>query len=314
MLKYILKRLAYLAVTVWVIITATFFLMNTLPGDPVQTGTRILPEQVAENIRIKWGLDKPVMERYFVYMGNLAKGDLGQSMKTIGVDAKKIIVEFFPNSARLGGQALALGLAIGVTLGAISAYKRGTIVDYLVIFVAIVGVSVPSFVLASFLQKTLGGRFFPIIGWPRPGDGLAGIKYTVLPTIAASFGSIAVYSRYMRTSMLDVMHSDHILTAKAKGLSGSRIFTRHIARNSAMPLITIFAPQLSGIVTGSFVLEKIFGIPGLGKYYVDCITNRDYPMIMATTIFFSTIFVASIVLMDILYVLVDPRVRLIENS
>ncbi len=308
--RYILKRLGYLLVTMWIIITATFFLMNTLPGDPVQTGTKLLPEAVAQNLRIKWGFDKPVTERYVVYLKNLLHGNFGESMKTPGLTANAIIKDKFPASARLGLQAIVFGLVIGLGLGTIAAFKRNTWVDYTVIFIAIAGISIPSFVLAALLQKVLGGSVLPIIGWPSTNVWTSGFEYTILPTLAASFGSIATYSRFMRTSVLEVLSNDYILTAKAKGLSGRAIILKHVLRNSLIPIITIFAPQMAGIVTGSFVIERIFCIPGLGMYYVESINGRDFPMIMATTIFFSFFFIVSIVLMDILYGIVDPRVRI----
>ncbi|HBE79864.1 MAG TPA: peptide ABC transporter permease [Firmicutes bacterium] len=314
MLRFILQRFGYLVLTLWVIATATFFLMNTLPGDPVQTGTKLLPEQVAQNLRAKWGLDKPVIVRYGIYFKNLLHGNLGESMKTVGVTANQIIKERFPVSARLGLQAILTGLIIGLVLGILAAFKRNTWVDYLVIFIAIMGVSVPSFVLAALLQRFLGGHFiFPIIGWPSDNVWFSGWEYTILPTLALSFWSIATYSRYMRTSVLEVINSDYILTAKAKGLSNFQIIRNHILRNSITPIISIFAPSLAAVVTGSFVIETIFCLPGLGMYFVQSIAGRDFIMIMATTIFFSFLFILSIVLMDIVYGLIDPRIRTTET-
>lgn len=310
MAQYILKRIGYLVLTMWVIATATFFLMNTLPGDPIQTGTKLLPPAVEANLKEKWGLNKPIMDRYFIYLKNLSQGNLGESMKNPGLTANQIIKEKFPASARLGLQAIVFGLIVGLIFGIVAALKRNTWADYCVIFIALVGVSVPSFVLAALLQKTLGGKAFPIIGWPTENVWTSGFKYTVLPTLAASFGSIATYSRFMRTSVLDVLNNDYVQTAKAKGLSKTAVIKRHILRNSITPIITMLAPQIAGIVTGSFIIERIFCIPGLGMYYVESINGRDFTMIMATTIFFSFFFIVSIVLMDILYGVIDPRVRI----
>lgn len=314
MAKYILKRLGYLVLTMWIITTATFFLMNTLPGDPIQTGTKLLPPTVEANLKAKWGLDKPVFKRYFIYLNNVLHGNLGESMKSPGLTANEILKQKFPASARLGLQAITFGLIVGLLFGIIAALKRNTWIDYFVIFIAIVGVSVPSFVLAALLQKTIGGRFLPIIGWPSENMWFSGFKYTILPTLAASFGSIAMYSRFMRTSVLDVLNNDYIQTAKSKGLSRNAIIRKHVLRNSITPIITIFAPQMAGIVTGSFVIERIFCIPGLGMYYVDSINGRDFTMIMATTVFFAFFFIVSIVVMDILYGIVDPRVRITGES
>lgn len=308
--QYILKRIGYLFLTMWIITTATFFLMNTLPGDPIQTGTKLLPPAVEANLKEKWGLNKPITERYFIYLNNILHGNLGESMKSPGLTANQIIKEKFPASARLGLQAIFLGVTVGLVFGVIAAFKRNTWADYFVIFIAMVGVSIPSFVLAALLQKGFGGNFLPIIGWPSEHMWTSGFKYTILPTMAAAFGGIATYSRFMRTSVLDVLNNDYILTAKAKGLSKTTIIKRHILRNSITPIITIFAPQMAGIVTGSFVIERIFCIPGLGQYYVESINGRDFTMIMATTVFFSFFFIVSIVLMDILYGIVDPRVRI----
>lgn len=310
MLKYIGKKLLYLIFTVWIIMTATFFLMNTMPGDPVRSGTKILPEAVAKNLEVKWGLDKPVGERYLIYMKNFMQGDFGESYLTVGLTANQVISERLPASLQLGLQAVLVGLILGLTLGIVAAFHRNSWVDFVAIFIAIAGVSVPSFVFAALLQLSLGGKFFEITGWATPSEGLAAlIKTTFLPTLAAAIGSLATYSRFMRSSVLDVMNHDYILTAKAKGLSNWEIIRRHVLRNSMTPIISIVAPQLAGIFTGSFVIERIFSIPGLGRYYVDSVNGRDYPMIMATTVFFSIIFILSIVLMDILYAVVDPRVK-----
>lgn len=316
MLKYVCKKILYVIVTVWIIMTATFFLMNTLPGDPVQSGTKVLPDAVAQNLEEKWGLDKPIMERYWIYLKNFIKGDFGESYTTVGLTANQVIKERLPASIQLGLQAVGVGLVLGLLLGIIAAFHRNTWIDAVAIFIAIIGVSVPSFVFAALLQRFMGGDFFYVIGWATPDQGLLAVfQNTFLPTMAAAIGSIATYSRFMRSSVLDVLSNDYILTAKAKGLSNGEIIRRHVLRNSITPIISIVAPQLAGIFTGSFVIERIFSIPGLGRYYVDSVNGRDYPMIMATTVFFSVIFILSIVLMDVLYAIVDPKVRknLIDN-
>ncbi len=314
MAKYILKKVLYLILTMWIIITATFYLMNTLPGDPIQTGTKILPPNVEANLKAKWGLDKPLNERYVIYMKNLLKGEMGESMKNPGQSANDIIREKFPVSARLGIQAMIIGSCIGIILGIISALKKNSIIDRSIVFFSILGVSIPSFVFAALLQKWLGGSLLPIVGWPTENIWFSGWEYTVIPTLAAALGSIATYSRFMKSSVLDVLSNDYILTAKAKGLSKGQIIKRHVLRNSMIPIVTIFAPQLAGVVTGSFVIERIFAIPGLGKYYVESVTVRDFTMIMATTVFFAFLFIVSMVLMDILYCVVDPRVRIASKE
>lgn len=314
MIKFILKRISYMVITLWIIITITFFLMNTLPGSPIESGAKRLPEQVRINMMHKWGLDLPVYRRYVLYLRNLMKGNLGESIITPGLSATSIIHDKFPASARLGLQAVFFGLIVGLILGILAAFKRDSWVDYLVMVVAIIGVSVPSFVIASLLQKFLGGKYFPIVGWPSYNVWFSGFKYTVLPTIALSLGNVAIFARYMRASVLDVLGQDYVLTAEAKGISNINIVFKHIIRNSIIPIITILGPQIAGILTGSFVIERIFSIPGLGQYFVESITGRDYTMIMANTIFYSFLFIVSLLVVDILYVIVDPRIKVAGSS
>ncbi len=310
MVKYIAKKIGYMIVTLWIILTVTFFLMNTMPGDPTQSSMKVLPEAVVENLKARWGLDKPVTEQYVIYLKNLLRGEMGESYKTPGLTANQVIEERFPASLRLGLQAVVVSLIIGLILGILAAFNRGKWLDFLTIFIAILGVSIPSFVFAALLQKYAAGGFFPIVGWAAEGSSLIEIfRGTALPTLAASIGGIATYSRFMRSSVLDVLSNDYILLAKAKGLSKFQIVTRHVLRNAITPIISIVAPQIAGIVTGSFVIERIFSVPGLGRYYVESVSGRDYPLIMATTIFFSAIFIVCMVAMDILYAVVDPRIR-----
>lgn len=310
MLKYILKKIAYMIVTLWIILTVTFFLMYSMPGDPTQASSKVLPEAVQKNLEEKWGLDKPLPEQYVIYLKNLLHGNLGESYTTPGLTANKTIAERFPASLRLGLQAVAVGLILGLILGIMAAFNRGRWIDFVTIFIAILGVSIPSFVFAALLQKYGAGGFFPIVGWCSEGMSILEIfQYTALPTLAASISGIATYSRFMRSSVLDVLGADYILLAQSKGCSKLQIVTRHVMRNAITPIISIVAPQIAAVVTGSFVIERIFAIPGLGRYYVDSVNGRDYPMILATTLFFSMIFIVCMVGMDILYAVVDPRVR-----
>lgn len=313
MFNYIFRRLMYLVVTLFVVITLTFFLMNSLPGDALQTSTKLLPPEVEQNLRVKWGLDKPVHERYGIYLKNLATGNLGESMKTPGLTANEIFKDKFPVSARLAVQAALFAITIGLSFGIISSFNRNTWIDYLVIFIAILGVSVPSFVYAALLQKYLAGGNLPIIGWPSTEMWTSGFKYTVLPTLALSFGGIATFSRFMRNSVLDVKGQDYILTAEAKGCSKFRIVRKHILRNSLIPIVTIAGPYFAALLTGSFIIERIFVIPGLGEYFVESINGRDYNMIMAMTVLYSFLFIASLLVVDVLYAVIDPRVKLKEG-
>lgn len=314
MLRYITKRVGYMVFTLWVVITVTFFLMNTLPGDPISSGVKQMPVQIQANLRAKYDLDKPVQYRYVKYLKNLLKGDLGESIKTPGLTANEILKTRFPASARLGLQAVVLGLSIGLLLGIIAALKRGTWVDYIVMFIAIVGISIPNFVIAILMQKYFSGGKLPVLGWPSTHMWTTGFKYTVLPTIALGLGGIATYSRYMRTSILDVVNQDYILTARSKGLSEPVIMWRHILRNALLPVITILGPAIAGIITGTFVIERIFVVPGLGSYYVESINNLDYTMIMATTIFYAFFYIVAILVVDLLYGVIDPRIRISGKS
>jgi oligopeptide transport system permease protein len=283
-----------------------------MPGNPITSQVKQLPAQVKENLMAEYGLDKPVSERYVMYVKNLLKGNMGDSFVTPGISANKYIHDRFPNSARIGLQAVFVGLAIGLTLGIIAGFKRNTGVDYFVIFIAILGVSIPSFVVAALLQKGLGGKAgLPIAGWYSQGDGfLNTIKFTILPTMALSFSSIATYARYMKTSVLDVISQDYIITAQAKGVSKVSIAWKHIIRNAILPIVTILGPQIASIITGSFVIERIFAIPGLGNAMIDSISAKDYNMIMGFTIFYSFLYIVSLLVVDILYTLIDPRIRL----
>jgi len=301
--------------TLWVIITATFFLMNSKPGNPVRTGAKRLPEQVIVQLERKYGFDRPLVERYVKYMKTLLKGDMGDSIITPGENATDIIKDFFPASARVGLQSVSLGLLVGLILGIIAAFKRNTIADYLIMLLAIIGVSVPSFVIASLIQTgvTRAGleQVIPTALWYDEYTPVGErFKYTILPTLALSFSSIATYARYMRASVLDVINQDYILTAKAKGLSQLGIAIKHILRNAILPIITILGPQIATIVTGTIVIERIFAIPGLGNSLINAINQNDYNIIMGLTTFFSALYIISLLVVDIAYSIIDPRIKL----
>ncbi|MDP4088105.1 MAG: ABC transporter permease [Bacillota bacterium] len=312
MVKYILKRLALMIVTLFVIVTATFFLMNSMPGNPVRAQAKRLPEQVAQNMEHKYGLDKPLTSRYVMYVGNLLKGDLGDSFSTPGRTTWDVVHDNMSPSAIIGLQSVAVGLVIGLLLGIIAAFNRETPVDYLVIFLAILGISVPGFVLGTLLQAFVGGKFgLPIAGWYSSSDPASShFAFTVLPTIALCFAGIATYARYMRASVLDVISQDYILTAKAKGLSSRAIALKHILRNAILPIVTILGPQIAVIITGTVVIERIFSIPGIGNALVDAIFAKDYNIIMGLTLFFSALYILSVLIVDILYCVIDPRIKL----
>ncbi|OFI06128.1 oligopeptide transport system permease protein OppB [Clostridium acetireducens DSM 10703] len=306
MLKFLLKRIGYMIITLWVVITVTFMLMHSIPGDPLASEAKNLPPQVKKNFYATYGLDKPPIEQYKIYLKNIVtEGDLGESIKFPGRSVKDTIKNRFPISGKLGIQAIALGFIMGSILGIIASFNRNKWPDYIVMFVALIGVSIPNFVFAALLQWLFTVKFqiLPTTGW-------GGFKYTILPTLALSLSSLAMYARYMRNNCLDVINQDYILTAKAKGVSKFALAWKHIIRNAILPAVTVLGPQIAGIMVGSFVIESIFGIPGLGDYFVSSINNRDFTMIMGLTIFIASLYMISLIIVDLLYALIDPRIRI----
>ena len=306
MFKFILKRIGYMFVTVWIIATITFMLVHAIPGDPLASAARKLPEQIRINFYEKYGLNDTVVVQYGRFLKNMVlHADLGESLAYPGRKVSDVIINHAPVSARLGIQAITMGFLLGVSLGILAAFNRGKWPDYIVMFIAILGISVPSFVMASLLQYffTVQNMWLPTTGWGE-------LKHTILPSLALSFGSIATYARYMRANTLDVIGQDYILTAKSKGITKLSLVWNHVIRNSILPAITLLGPQLAGIFVGSFVIESIFAIPGLGFNFVSAIGDRDYTMIMGQTVFICTLVIIAYVLVDILYGLIDPRIRL----
>lgn len=305
MLRYILKRFIYMTITTWIIITVTFVMMHSIPGDPFSSGKR-LPEQTKINLNAKYGLDKPLKTQYALFLKNLVlHGDLGESYTYPGLTVNSIIKERAPVSAMLGAEALIFALIMGIIFGIIAAFKRSHWQDYLVMIIAILGIAIPSFVLAALLQY-----FFSVKLEILPTSGWGTFKYTILPALSLSLGIIAVYARYMRSSCIDVLGQDYIITAEAKGISKVALVWKHVIRNSILPAITILGQQVAGIITGTFVIETIFSIPGIGRYFVSSITDRDYPVILGTTIFVAVVYIVVVFVVDILYCLVDPRIRI----
>ncbi|MGB9780388.1 MAG: ABC transporter permease [Caldanaerobacter sp.] len=308
MLRYTLERTLYMIITLWVIVTLTFFLMHMIPGDPF-TSEKKVPEQIRQNMLAKYHLDKPLIVQYGYYLRNLLHGDLGISLKYLNRTVNEIIKTGFPASFQIGMQSIIIGVFLGLLLGIVAALNRNGFWDYVSMILAVIGRSVPNFIIATLLQFWLASKWklFPVSGWGT-------FSHTVLPSIALSFASLAIISRLMRASMLDVIGQDYIKTAKSKGLSSFEIVWRHMIRNAILPIITVMGPLTAGIVTGTFVVERIFGIPGLGKYYVQSIYNNDYTMILGTTIFYSAILVFLVFVVDITYGLVDPRIRLAKGG
>lgn len=292
-----------MVITFLVIATLTFFLMQTLPGSPFNDEK--LTEAQIELMNKRYGLDKPVAVQYVIYIANLFKGDLGVSFQFDGRPVAKLIGERIPASAFLGGQALLVGAIIGLLLGVIAALYHNTIIDYGAMIIAVLGVSIPSFVFAGLLQYWISVRWklLPAALWE-------GYEYTILPTISLSVFVIAQVARFMRTEMLEVLGQDYIITAKAKGISTRAVIWKHTIRNALIPVITILGPLAVNIMTGSLVIEKIFGVPGLGEQFVLSIMTNDYPVIMGTTLFYAALFIVIVFIVDVLYGVIDPRIRL----
>lgn len=282
--------------------TLTFVLIHLVPGNPFaeeQTSPEII-----ETLNRYYGLDKPLWQQYIIYLKNLLHGDLGYSLKYLGRSSISIISDGFPISLTLGMEALFIALTLGITLGSISALKRGAWKDQFIMIVAVFGISVPSFILATVFQYLFAMQFdwFPVARWGT-------FQQSVLPALSLAAFPTAIIARLTRTSMVEVLQQDYILTARAKGLSTFQIILRHALRNSLLPVISYIGPLTANVLTGSFVVEKIFGIPGLGQWFVMSVSNRDYSLIMALTIFYSSFLMLTVFLVDIIYAWVDPRIK-----
>ncbi len=300
-------------VTLFVIATATFFLLAAVPGDPLSDRVEKLPEETRINMYKKYGLDQPVLQRYVTTMKSMLKGDFGESIRMPGYDITRLIRETMPISARLGLQTILVGVLAGLLLGILAALFRGSWVDYAIMFFAILMISVPVLIFALLLQKYIAGDLglLPVIGWPSGAEQwFGGWQYTVLPTLSGCFTYIAMYARLLKTSMLDVVNQDYILTARSKGLSESKIVFKHLLRNSFIPVITVLPMSIAGAITGSFFIERVFSIPGFGRYFIEAVQARDVSIVLGQTVIMSAIYVVLIFLVDILYTLLDPRIRL----
>jgi len=302
--RYILRRLLISIVTVWILATVCFFLLRLLPGNPFQT-EKLLSMEMQQRMMSYYGLDRPLFSQYLTYLGNLLHGDLGYSIKYNNRSVNGIIAGAFPISASLGLRALAFGLPVGLFLGVISARRRGRAVDYMCVFVAVIGISVPSFIMGSFLQYVFSVKLglLPVALWK-------GFAYTILPVLTMSFGMIAGLTRVMRASMLEVSMQDYMKTAKAKGISTRQTVIRHQMRNALIPIVTGLGPMVASILMGTFVIETIFAIPGLGQHFVSSIQSLDYTMTLGLTVFYGSFMVTANFLVDLAYGLVDPRIRI----
>ncbi len=304
MAKYIVKRILLAIVTIWAVATLTFFLMNLVPGGPFLSEKAISPQAQAA-LEAKYGLDKPMFQRYLNYVTSAAHGDFGDSLKQRGRTVMSIITMKFPVSARVGGISVLVALTLGIPLGCMAALKRGKAADSIISVVATCGIAVPSFVICTVLMYFFGVKLGIL-----PTMGLETWKHYVMPVAALSFYPTAYIMRLMRSSMLDVLGQDYMRTARAKGLAGGKILFKHALRNAILPVVTYVGPMLAYTITGSFVVEKIFVIPGLGGEFIKAINGRDYTLIMGTTIFLATLVIVMNVIVDIIYKIVDSRIKL----
>ena len=308
MLKYFAKRIFLGLVTIWFIASATFFGMHAVPGDPL-AGDKAMTAQIRANLEAKYGLDQPLGTQYLIYLGNIAKGDFGISFTQENRRVNDIIREHFPISATLGILAIVFAGLGGVLWGALTALYRNRWPDVVIMFLVILGISVPSFVVAAISQWSLvglnlatGTAVLPIGGWGT-------VWHMLVPALVLGLSTMAYLTRLMRSSMLEVVSTDYIRTAKAKGLPATQIFSRHQLRNAILPVVTVLGPAIAGITTGGFVVEIVFAIPGLGRYFVQAIQQLDYTVIMGTTVFYGAFLVFMVILVDLVYGFIDPRVR-----
>ncbi|MBS7142278.1 MAG: ABC transporter permease [Veillonella dispar] len=308
MTRYVFRRLGGAIIILWVIITVTFALMHAIPGGPFTTEKK-LPPQVKASIEAKYHLDDPVWKQYGDYLGGVITGDLGPSYKYEGRSVNDIISDAFPISAQLGLLSLMVAVVGGIAAGAISAMRPNGIVDYAVTVLSTIGISVPTFIIGAVLVYVVGFElgWFPVALWRGP-------SYMVLPVLTLAAQPMAFIARLTRSGLLDVYQQEYIRTARAKGLSSWTILTRHALGNAILPVITYLGPLAASLLTGSFIVETIFAIPGLGQYFVTSIYNRDYTVILGITIFYSALVVFLNILVDMIYPLIDPRVTTEEGT
>lgn len=303
MIRFVARRLVYMLVALFIIVSVTFFISKLLPGTPFADDK--LTPQIRQQLFEKYGLDEPVTVQYVKYMVNVAQGDLGNSFYFESRPVSQMILQRLPVSMFIGIQAVIFGLVIGMVLGILAALRHNTLWDTLAVVIAIVGVSVPTFVLGPLLQYWLGLKLglFPIAFFES-------YKYSILPSLTLSVFVVSTVARFIRSEMLEVMGQDYIILARAKGLSGLAVIMRHVMRNALIPLVTVLAPLTIYLITGSLVVEQIFAVPGIGEQFIQSVVVNDYSMILGTTIFFSVMFILALLLQDILYGIIDPRIRI----
>lgn len=308
MFRYTLKRLGWAIVTLWAVITITFLLMHSIPGNPfAKEGT--MPEAVYNNLQHYYNLDKPLVVQYGLYLKQLAQFDFGPSLKSKTITVNDYIVNGFPVSLHLGMQALVIAIAFGLIFGVIASLNRNRWPDYVAMVLSIIGISVPSFILATFLINFVAVEWglLPVATWES-------WSHTVLPSVSLAMMPMAYIARLMRSSMLEVLGQDYINTARAKGIAKHMIIFKHAIRNAILPVVTVLGIITANLVTGSFIIEQIFGIPGMGEMFVKGIFNRDYPVILGSTIFYAAILIFLVFIVDIAYTFIDPRIKITGES
>ena len=312
MLSYAIRRLLGAIPTLFIIITLAFFMMRLAPGGPFDSQRR-LPPEIEHNIKAAYNLDKPVYQQYFIYLGKLAHGDLGPSYKNKDFTVTEMIADGLPVSAKLGLSAMLLAVSFGLTMGTIAALRQNKATDYSVMSMAMIGITIPTFVMAPILTLIFGVYGVSLFGYdlslPVGGWNGGALRNMILPVIVLALPQIAVISRLTRGSMVEVLHSNYVRTARAKGLSSFQVVIRHALRAAILPLVSYLGPAIAGILTGSLVVEQIFGIPGIGRYFVQGALNRDYTLVLGVLIYYATFVILLNLLADILYAVLDPRVR-----
>lgn len=310
MARYLLGRVIGLVIVFGMVSILAFLLMHSVPGGPFDEEKSPLPPAAKANILRKYGLDRPLPEQYLRYMWRALQGDFGISFQSPTETVTQLIGRTWPTSIQLGGLAFIVALVFGLASGIIAAVKQNTWIDYVVTFVSTLGITVPSFVIAVWFLLVFAGRlqWLPTGGWPT--DGRGDWKTMIMPVLTLALGPSALIARYTRSSMIEVLHADYVRTARAKGLSEPAVVLRHALKNALIPLITILGPLIPNLITGTIFVESIFRVPGLGKFFVSSIALRDYPMIMATMLLVAMLWSITYLLSDILYTLVDPRIRL----
>jgi oligopeptide transport system permease protein len=302
--SYYFNRFVSAVVTIVLIATLTFVMMHSIPGGPF-TRERPVPDEIIRALNEKYNLDAPLYVQYFDYMKGLFTFDLGPSYSKIGTTVNELLAGGFPESAKIGLMSTVLIIVLGIPLGIISALKQNKFIDYLVMFMATLGVTVPSFVIATLIIYFFAGK----LGW-LPTFGVSSPLGYVGPVIALTGYSLSFVARLTRSSMLEVLRQDYIRTARANGLKEFKVIGKHAVKNALIPVVTYIGPMIAAILTGSFVVEKIFAIPGMGRYFVDSVTNRDYTTIMGMTVFYAAFYVIMVLIVDIAYGFIDPRIRL----